>query len=817
MLLSQTNISCDELEDGVFKLNDILISAAKKASFAKRIKISKKTDRKKQNQWFTKECKAKQKLVRKYSKELSASPFDKTKRQNFVKARSAYKKVCRKAEATSRKYLTEKLIKIGQNDPKLFWTTIKKMNNWGKMATDPTDKISPEKWINHFETLLNDKNGNTPQIDERPKTFMPILDSRISLKELHDALKNLKGGKSPGPDKILGEYLIIFGKTYEHILLRLTNVIFSEHIYPSQWTLNFLKPIFKKGESNDPNNFRGLAIGSSFAKLFSFILLKRLTNFIDCNKILSPKQIGFIKGNGTSDHIFLLQTIIEKVVKRGKKKLYAIFIDFKKAYDTVNRDILMKRLRSLGIDGLFLSNIFSMYKKTEYCVKLKNGHTRAINSNLGLKQGCPLSPMLFNLYIDDINDIFDDKCDPICIQNEQINHFLYADDLVILSQTKEGLQRGIDKAYQYAQSKHMTISETKSKSMVFNQSGRFLRDSFTLNNKKLESVQSFCYLGFDIKCSGTVKHGMNILSDKGNKALRPLLCAIARFNIPAKTAINLFHTYIAPILLYNTENWSIISDRGLGKFDKDYIFNETATSKTDIIHRKILKYVLGVTRSCPNFALYGDSGDIPLSIKGYRLTLNFWHRVTNLPNTYLVKKALLENIELQTNWIKTIEKLINTFNLADKIGNHKKFKNTTKRVMEDAYKQFWNESISARSNRRLIFYERIKNEFKTETYLDIERFELRRIIAKMRCSDHGLRIEKGRHNNTPPLERICTICHDGQIEDEEHFLFKCTKYNILRSKYHFGQSMTAEDLFNDADQRTLGKYLVEAFSMREGE
>ena len=249
-----------------------------------------------------------------------------------------------------------------------------------------------------------------------------------------------------------------------------------------------------------------------------------------------------------------------------------MFIDFKKAYDTVNRELLIKRLQSLGINGVFMRNIVAMYGKTEYCVKLKNGHTRAIKSNLGLKQGCPLSPMLFNLYIDNIRDIFDDQCDPIDIQNTKINHFLYADDHVTLSESKAGLQRCIDKACKFAKAKHLTISIKKSKTMVFNLAGKFIRDTFTLDNKILEPVQSFCYLGVDIKCSGTVKHAMNVLNDKGSKALRHLLCAIARFNIPVKTSIRLFHTYISPILLYNTENLSTLTDNELTKFDKDFIF-----------------------------------------------------------------------------------------------------------------------------------------------------------------------------------------------------------------------------------------------------
>ena len=139
----------------------------------------------------------------------------------------------------------------------------------------------------------------------------------------------------------------------------------------------------------------------------------------------------------------------------------SVAVDFKKAYDTVNRALLIKRLQFVGINGIFMRNIMAMYEKTEYCIKLKDGHTRPIKSNFGLKQGCPLSPMLFNINIDDIKDIFDDQDNPIHIQNTKINYFLYADDLVILSESRAGIQRGIDKAYNFAKAKHLTISYKK--------------------------------------------------------------------------------------------------------------------------------------------------------------------------------------------------------------------------------------------------------------------------------------------------------------------------------------------------------------------
>ena len=131
--------------------------------------------------WFTRQCKARRDLLKQCSKDLAANPFDKLKRQRFVKARVAYKKVCRKTETAYRHRLTEKPLEIGQNDPKTFWSTINKMNNWGKTKVDLADNISSEKWTKHFQTLLNGKQRSPYPLDEGPGTFEPILDSRITI------------------------------------------------------------------------------------------------------------------------------------------------------------------------------------------------------------------------------------------------------------------------------------------------------------------------------------------------------------------------------------------------------------------------------------------------------------------------------------------------------------------------------------------------------------------------------------------------------------------------------------------------------------
>ena len=573
-----------------------------------------------------------------------------------------------------------------------------------------------------------------------------------------------------------------------------------------------LKPIYKKSDSKLTDNYRGLAIGSVFAKFFSFILLNRLNTFIDTNKIISPNQIGFMKGSRTSDHIFLVKTLVEKIVKKEGKKLYTAFIDFKKAYDTVDRIVLLDRLKKLGINGLLLQNIEAMYYKTEYLVKYKNGHLDPISSNVGLKQGCPLSPMLFNIYIDDIINIFNDKCDPVTLQGKKISHFLYADDLIILSTSENGLQTGLDKLHDFAFKKHLSVSIDKSKTMIFNKTGKLIKRVFNIGGEHLESVQTFSYLGYEISASGSNSFAIKNLYDKASKAIQFIFKTIARFNIPVKTSIRLFDAYISPIILYNVENWGEMTNKEIRNVGKGTFWEDILNAKASIIHRKFLKYILGVTKSCPNLAVMGETGEIPLLLKGYKLMIQYWHRVTNLPDRNLAKTALLENINLKTNWITTIEKLINTFNLSDFINNGNKLKYTCKSHIHASFVQHWKTYISIDKS-RLEFYSNHKLDFEFAEYLITPDFEKRKAITKIRCSDHVLEIEKGRHKKTPREARICKLCTMGRIETEEHFLFDCTFYGDIRRKLNFYR--TYENIFTLENAHYLGEYIMLALEKRK--
>ena len=116
---------------------------------------------------------------------------------------------------------------------------------------------------------------------------------------------------------------------------------------------------------------------------------------------------------------------------------------------------------------------------------------------------------------------------------------------------------------------------------------------------------------------------------------------------------------------------------------------------------------------------------------------------------------------------------------------------------------------------RMLFYKSIKNKLEFETYLDIPSFEGRKAIAKVRCSDHSLQIEKGRHKKTPRENRICNFCPLKVVETEEHFLTTCTFYYRYKPKYELQTMDNAKDLINNTDPTVLGKYLAEVFSERK--
>ncbi|CAG2218387.1 unnamed protein product [Mytilus edulis] len=169
------------------------------------------------------------------------------------------------------------------------------------------------------------------------------------------------------------------------------------------WSKGIITPIPKcsTADTRDPLSYRGITLAPCSYKLFCSILNNRLVSWLETKNILHDEQNGFRGGRSTIDHLSTLTSIIE-TRKLRKLSTFAVFVDFKKAYDTVNRNLLFNDLNDLGISKHFLCVIKAIYSQVECAIKL-NGHmTEWFSVNSGLKQGCVLSPILFNIFINSL-------------------------------------------------------------------------------------------------------------------------------------------------------------------------------------------------------------------------------------------------------------------------------------------------------------------------------------------------------------------------------------------------------------------------------
>ena len=168
----------------------------------------------------------------------------------------------------------------------------------------------------------------------------------------------------------------------------------------------------------------------------------------------------------------IIKFLFDKIVKGEKKKLYCCFIDIKKAFDFTNRShLLCNMLKDYKIGGNFFKLLMQLYTDHKVFVRVADGLLQPITTTIGLKQGCCLSGLLFNLFVDKLPSIFDATCDPVTILNEQMSCLLWADDLLIMSSSATGLQNAINKTKLFYDSLGLEVNQKKSKVMIFNTRG----------------------------------------------------------------------------------------------------------------------------------------------------------------------------------------------------------------------------------------------------------------------------------------------------------------------------------------------------------
>ena len=251
-----------------------------------------------------------------------------------------------------------------------------------------------KNWLSHFKDLL----GKPPEVEnedlpiETQFTDLNIESTPFTLDELKVAKTKIKEGKACGDDGIPPE--VLKRCDLDEIVLEFCNEALESGLAPDQWRLSNIVPVPKKGDLTDPGNYRGISLTSLVAKTLNRMILNRIQPPME--EVLRDTQNGFREGRSTTSHILTLRRILEGA--RAKNLPAAmVFIDFKKAFDSLHRGLLMKILRAYGIPARIVDLINLLYINTRGKVITPDGDTDLFDILAGVLQGDTLAPISSSL------------------------------------------------------------------------------------------------------------------------------------------------------------------------------------------------------------------------------------------------------------------------------------------------------------------------------------------------------------------------------------------------------------------------------------
>ena len=293
---------------------------------------------------------------------------------------------------------------------KLFYSTLKQLRQKKQVQLKnikdkngniiiENEKIM-ERWREYFEDLTEErqnKNNYEEMIHQEYDVRQSLQE--ITMDEVVQAIKRLKIGRAPGDDNITAEMLKYMGNKATNVFRDLLNEIVAKKSIPSDWNIGIILPIYKKGDSKLCTNYRGITLTSIPGKILTRILENRLREKIEIT--LDEAQNGFRKGRSTQDPIFIIRQLGEKMLITGKE-IHLCFVDLRKAFDRVVREDVWESLRKRNVDGQLIEMLKVLYMNNGNKVRTHNNESTEFETKIGLKQGYLISPLLFEVLIDDV-------------------------------------------------------------------------------------------------------------------------------------------------------------------------------------------------------------------------------------------------------------------------------------------------------------------------------------------------------------------------------------------------------------------------------
>lgn len=499
------------------------------------------------------------------------------------------------------------------------------------------------KWKNDFHDLYNmpaDANSNFDnEFYQNIQSLLPgIKKSEIdnsmyneydynalfTREELNKICSQIKIGKAAGPDIIPNEVLKHEG--IRELLLSFVNMCFMNNIIPTIWRQSIIAPI-PKSSSKDPCiplNYRGISLLSCFYKLYTSLLNHRLSKYCENNGYLVDEQNGFRADRSCQDHVYVLSSIIRNRKSEGKDTFCA-FVDFKKAFDWVPRDLLLYKLSSsFHVHGRLFNTLSTIYESSTAQIRVNGALSDPFNVSSGVKQGDIISPILFSMYLNDLATGIKELNCGVELNAINLAILLYADDIVLISPNEKCLQKMIDFVSEWCKKWRMAINIDKTQIVHFRApKADITKTVFHFGNVNLKIVSHYKYLGvifdehlsFDKNATTLAASAVRALGEIRSKLKNLKECGYNSFN-------TLFNSCVLSIADYSAGIWGT------------KIF-----PKIEQVQYRAARYFMGVHRFAPIESLLGDMGWSSSKTRHNSLILRFWNRLCVLNESRLTKKV----------------------------------------------------------------------------------------------------------------------------------------------------------------------------------
>ena len=415
----------------------------------------------------------------------------------------------------------------------------------GENITDPQGIA--ERWREYCEELYND--ADTTDIPQQFEHEPPPLRSEVA-----KAIGDTASGKSTGPDNVPAELFKAGGETTLDRMHRICVALWKTGEWPDDWVDSTFITLPKKGDLKQCTNYRTIALVSHASKILLKIILERIRTKTEAE--IADEQAGFRRGRGTRDQVTNLRIVLQKA-REHQQPVYMCFVDFRKAFDSISHERLWTVMLEMGYPAHLVNLLAKLYSKQKAKVRVAGTLSHGFRVKRGVRQGCVLSPHLFNILAEMVmREALEGFDGGIQIGGRRVTNLRYADDIILLARSEIELQEMVDRLDTASKKYSLLINEEKTKTMTTNGTSCNIR----INNNILEQVTTFPYLGSlitsDTGCSKDIRSRLA----KGSSIAKTLKNIWQNHGIGTPTKIRLLKALVWPVATYGCESWTLNKD-----------------------------------------------------------------------------------------------------------------------------------------------------------------------------------------------------------------------------------------------------------------